>query len=123
MSQTSRATKGNGRKRQSFTPPHYLPKPDEPEPNVGRAMPDMVGAAHPTVMALSLGKFYWFSSSIVIIIALDIVFPEIIPNLYLDDMQRLAAPIFQTVPGTDRDVGALIFLHGGHFITLGDCCP
>jgi hypothetical protein len=24
-------------------------KPEEPEPNVGRAMPDMVGIAHPTV--------------------------------------------------------------------------
>src|SRR3972149_2255788 len=97
-------------------------KPDEPEPNVGRAMPDMVGAAHPTVMALSLGKFYWFSSSIVIIIALDIVFPKIIPNLYLDDMQRLAAPILQTVPGADRDIGTLIFQYGDHFITIGDCC-
>jgi hypothetical protein len=27
----------------------FLSKPDEPEPNVGRALPDMVGRAHPTV--------------------------------------------------------------------------
>ena len=33
------------------------PKPDEPEPNVGRALPDMVGEAHPTDATLACFRF------------------------------------------------------------------
>ena len=36
-----------------------LPKPDKPEPNVGRALPDMVGGAHPTDATLTCFSFTW----------------------------------------------------------------
>src|SRR3990167_883301 len=66
-------------------------------------------------------SFVELLSAVVVFIALDIVLTQIFTDLYFDNMQWLAALVFQPVFRADRYVGALIFMHGDDAITIGHC--